>query len=524
MWLRNRTRVRLSPASALRPPVPRAGRDRTGRTAATARTLAGWDEAVFREVAARHWPAAEQVLPRLSRGANHGLLWFGVAAAMAAVGGRPARRAAARGVASLALASATVNTVVKGAARRRRPLLDAVPLVRRLHRQPVTTSFPSGHAASAAAFAVGAALESRRWGATLAPLAWSVAFSRIYTGVHYPSDVLAGLALGSGAAFAVRGLVPTRAQLAPPARPRADAPALPGGRGLTVVLNDAAGGRGIPDPVARIRTLLPLAEVVPREDDGTPLAALLDDAARAAADRGGALGVLGGDGTVNAAAHAAVRHRVPLAVFPGGTRNHFAHDLGLDSVTDTCRAVTGGEAVAVDLGVYTSDGASPRRFVNTFSLGAYPDLVRVRESWAPHVGSWPAGVLAALRVLRTGEPTVVRINGEPRRVWLLFAGNCVYRGVGAVPVRRSDLADGLLDVRVVYAGRLPRTRLLLAALTGPVRSAPLQASARLRRLELTGLRPGELLAFDGEVARAPEALTLTKANEALTAYRPFEGS
>ncbi|MBR7677830.1 phosphatase PAP2 family protein, partial [Streptomyces daliensis] len=44
--------------------------------------------------------------------------------------------------------------------------------------------------------ATGVALESRRWGAVVAPVAASVAFSRVYTGVHYPSDVLAGAALG----------------------------------------------------------------------------------------------------------------------------------------------------------------------------------------------------------------------------------------------------------------------------------------------------------------------------------------
>ncbi|WP_309302779.1 phosphatase PAP2 family protein [Streptomyces sp. PT12] len=92
---------------------------------------------------------------------------------MAVFGGRAGRRAALRGVAALTLASFATNTIMKYALRRQRPLIDAVPLARRLARQPLTSSFPSGHAASAAAFATGVALESRRYGAAVAPVAAS---------------------------------------------------------------------------------------------------------------------------------------------------------------------------------------------------------------------------------------------------------------------------------------------------------------------------------------------------------------
>ncbi|WP_157977567.1 phosphatase PAP2 family protein, partial [Streptomyces triticisoli] len=187
-------------------------------THAVLKRLLAVDCRLFEFAAERHWPGAGPVLPRLSRAANHGVLWFAAAAAIAASRTPRARRAAARGLASLSLASLTINTLGKRSVRRPRPVLAPVPVVRRLKRQPITTSFPSGHAASAAAFATGVALESPAWGAAAAPVAASVALSRVYTGVHFPSDVLAGAALGAGAAFAVRGLVPTRARIAPPAR------------------------------------------------------------------------------------------------------------------------------------------------------------------------------------------------------------------------------------------------------------------------------------------------------------------
>ncbi|WP_329454736.1 bifunctional phosphatase PAP2/diacylglycerol kinase family protein [Streptomyces sp. NBC_01497] len=476
--------------------------------------LSDVDKRVFRFAATRHWPGAEPVLPRLSRAANHGLLWFGAAAGIAVLGrGARSRRAATRGIASLALASATVNTVVKHAARRERPVLDAVPLVRQLKRQPVTTSFPSGHAASAAAFAAGVALESSGWGAVVAPLAASVAFSRVYTGVHYPSDVLAGAALGVGAALAVRGIVPTRSQMPSPGRPFAEAPRLPGGEGVVIVVNRASGSAELATLVA---DALPRAEIV--ECGPGEVTAALDKAAA----RCRALGVVGGDGTVNRAAAAAVRHRVPLAVFPGGTLNHFAYDLGIESVHDTCRALAEGEAVRVDLGRFTPgpEGAAHGYFLNTFSLGVYPELVTVRERWAPRLGGWPAGVLAALETLRRGHRLEAEFEGTRRSLWLLFAGNNIYQRMGPTPGHRRDLADGLLDVRIVHGGSLPGLRLLAAALAGPLSRSPVHAAERMRRVRIAGLARGTSLAYDGEVTPAPEELVLDKAVEALTVYRP----
>ncbi|WP_142212880.1 bifunctional phosphatase PAP2/diacylglycerol kinase family protein [Streptomyces sp. SLBN-118] len=475
--------------------------------------LGSWDRQVHHAVAARHWPLAEPVLPRLSRSANHGLLWFGTAAGMAALGrGARSRRAAVRGMASLALASAAINTIGKRSVRRARPLLDVVPVIRQLKRQPFTTSFPSGHAASAAAFATGVALESKAWGAVVAPVAASVAFSRVYTGVHHPSDVLVGAALGVGAAFALRGAVPTRSQLPPPGRPHADAPALRAGKGLVVVVNRQAGSA---DSARLVRELLPLAEVV--ECAPGELSAELEKAA----GRGRALGVLGGDGTVNRAAAVAAARDVPLAVFPGGTLNHFAYDLGIETVQDTCRALAGGEAVRVDLGRFTpGPGGEPGHFLNTFSLGVYPELVRIRERWSPLIGGWPAGVLAAARVLRGEHPLEAEVQGRRRPMWLLFAGNGIYRPMGPAPGHRRDLADGLMDVRVVHGGRWPGLRLLAAALAGPLSRSPVHAAQLLHKVRVSGLEPGTVMAYDGEVTPAPRELIVDKQVEALTVYRP----
>ena len=120
------------------------------------------DIAIMARISAADSPVLDQVLPALSRAANYSRLWMGIAAGLAASESKWGRRAALRGVASIAIASTATNMLGKGLARRLRPIAE-VPLPRRLARVPRSTSFPSGHAASAAAFATGVALEVRPW-------------------------------------------------------------------------------------------------------------------------------------------------------------------------------------------------------------------------------------------------------------------------------------------------------------------------------------------------------------------------
>ena len=108
------------------------------------------------------------------------MLWLAIAAILGLRGGRRGQRAALRGVGSIAVTSAIVNQGVKRLVRRTRPSLRNVPQVRRLRAQPATTSFPSGHAASAFAFAVGASSELLAARVPLTLLASAVAYSRVY--------------------------------------------------------------------------------------------------------------------------------------------------------------------------------------------------------------------------------------------------------------------------------------------------------------------------------------------------------
>ena len=162
------------------------------------------DQAVYRAIAATPSPSLDLILSRLSSAADHSKLWFAVAAALALKPGRP-RRAALLGVASIGLASATANLVGKGLLRRARPDRAGlnVPAGRKV-KMPGSTSFPSGHSASAFAFATAVGDELPLAWLPLHAVAAAISYSRVHTGVHYPGDVLVGSLMGTGAAVAVR--------------------------------------------------------------------------------------------------------------------------------------------------------------------------------------------------------------------------------------------------------------------------------------------------------------------------------
>jgi undecaprenyl-diphosphatase len=160
--------------------------------------LARCDRAVYRSVAQMETPLLDGPLRRVSAFANFSKPWFLVAGVLALLGGPSGRRAALTGLAAVGTTSLVVNQPMKRAGERRRPdRADLGVPPRRWVRMPSSTSFPSGHSASAAAFAVavGDVLPALR--VPLRVAASVVAFSRVYTGVHYPGDVVAGATAGA---------------------------------------------------------------------------------------------------------------------------------------------------------------------------------------------------------------------------------------------------------------------------------------------------------------------------------------
>lgn len=472
------------------------------------------DRTVMTRVASADSLILDRVLPQLSRAADHSVLWIVIAMGLGATRNKWARRAALRGLAGIAIASATSNVAAKGLARRARPGSE-IPMLRRLLRVPRTSSFPSGHSASAAAFATGVALEAPRLAVPIGATALAVGASRVVVGVHYPSDVLAGFVIGTAAGTLTLRWWPRRPMRpAAAVRPRREAPAAPTGQGLVLAVNSAAGGTP-PDLAAELRAELPDAEVI-EVAEGQDLAAELSDAIR----RARIIGVAGGDGTVNVAADLALAADLPLLVIPAGTFNHFATDLGVISADDALAALRAGDAVLVDVGV-----AGQKPFLNTSSTGVYVDLVRARERLENKIGKWPALLVALVHVLRDSRPQDFYVDGRRRRLWLLFAGNCCYAPQGFAPSYRPDLSDGQLDVRVVEAKPpLARLRLLAAVFTGTLGRSRVYRTWATDAVELAAADGSPIqVSIDGEVAAAGTRIRVAKRPARLLVYRKAEG-
>jgi undecaprenyl-diphosphatase len=162
------------------------------------------DRAVYQAIGSVSTPRLDKAMVRLSNAADKSRLWLGCATIMAALGGRPGRRAALLGVASVGFSSAVSNLVVKPLWARRRPERPATVIpMRRWVRMPASRSMPSGHSASAFAFATAVGYAVPALSVPLHAAATAVAYSRVHTGVHYPGDAIAGSVIGTSAAAVV---------------------------------------------------------------------------------------------------------------------------------------------------------------------------------------------------------------------------------------------------------------------------------------------------------------------------------
>jgi membrane-associated phospholipid phosphatase len=150
------------------------------------------DERLLRLARTRgHTPAAERAVAGFSKLGQHAGVWLAIGLVGGAIDAE--RRSEWRRATATVAGTYALNTAIKQVVGRRRPELADLPA---LTETPTALSFPSAHASTSFA---GAVVYSRLGlpAAALYALATGLALSRIYLGVHYPSDVAAGAVLGA---------------------------------------------------------------------------------------------------------------------------------------------------------------------------------------------------------------------------------------------------------------------------------------------------------------------------------------
>jgi membrane-associated phospholipid phosphatase len=149
------------------------------------------DLALYRRVRSlAHTPQIVLWVRRYSQIGEHAAVWLGLGLAGAAVDrSRRPRWLRATGTVGAAY---LISTSIKLAIGRRRPVVEDLP---HLMATPTGLSFPSSHSTSS--FAAAQAFGDLLPRGPLLGVAAAMAFSRLYLGVHYPSDVAAGAALGT---------------------------------------------------------------------------------------------------------------------------------------------------------------------------------------------------------------------------------------------------------------------------------------------------------------------------------------
>lgn len=425
--------------------------------------LDAWDRRLFQRLTSRERRIIDTSFKRLSNSANRSVLWLAIAGLLATLGGRRGRRAALRGVISIAITSTLVNLPLKYFARRDRP-----PMRRGDRPLPVSLpgsfSFPSGHSASAFAFATGVALEEPRLLGPILPLAAGVAYSRVHLRVHYPLDVLAGVTIGTAMGLAGEPVVRVvrqwwDAMVPVPQAERAQSTEV-------ILVSSPHAGRGA--NLARARTAMSgtglkvVAEL--SVDDIAQLPGLLS--------RNGSsppiVVAAGGDGTVGSVANAVIGTPAVMAILPLGTSNDFARSLHIPlRVENAVRLISNGRVSRVDAGRLTREGQPPRHFVHAAAAGLNVQFAKfaTRSDLRRRLGKLTYAIAAA-RALRERPVFSARVEyegqAEPLQLVHLAVINApVFGGFLDLKIPGAAPDDGTLHVIMVE--HLPMRRLLRSA-------------------------------------------------------------
>jgi undecaprenyl-diphosphatase len=460
------------------------------------------DRRLFDRLTRRDGRLVGRVLTPLSTGANQSALWLVIAAGMALGGGRRSRRAALRGVLSIAITSAVVNLPLKYLTRRRRPQRQHGDASRSI-RVPKSSSFPSGHAASALAFATGAGLEQPLWLLPTLPLAMGVAYSRVGLGVHYPFDVVAGAAIGAGMGVATGRLMRAGDEWLG-ATTHVPESGWPEPGELILVVNPHAGHashlgrarRAMADIGLQVVTEIPVQELdrldgVLERNRSTPPVVV----------------AVGGDGTVGQVADRIVGTSAVLGILPLGTSNDFARSLEIPIHAEKAvRLLSRGRVMRVDAGRFTGDGQRPRHFVHAAAVGINVHFARfaTRADERERLGRLTYAIAAAVALRERPVFTCEIEYGDSKErlqlMHLAVINAPIFGGFLRLRVPGAGTDDGTLDAIMVE--HLPPRRIMWSALYPAVGAHRRIRGIRTLQVSRLTVRPGASMdvTLDGDIA------------------------
>lgn len=308
---------------------------------------------------------------------------------------------------------------------------------------------------------------------------------------------------------------------------RADQPAP-----FVIVINDRSGHNDSGDIRRRIEERLTAANrtfAFESIDNASRIAIHAQRAALHARETAGIIVAVGGDGTINAVAAAALRSGVPLAVLPQGTFNFFGRDHGIPSELDAgIDVLVNGRLQTVQVG-----RVNDRPFLVNASVGLYPELLEERESWKRRFGrsrlvAFGAGLATLLRGYRPLRLDIVEGDGTTRQLLTptLVAGN------NALQLERLGIADapviGIGQLVAIAPRPVSRWRMLGLALRGAfghLGDAERIDSFGFERLVVQpyGRRRRHKLAIDGEIVHLDAPLLFQAQPDALHLLLPQPG-
>lgn len=391
-------------------------------------------------------PVVDRVLVGASSAANKSKVWFASSALLAALCGRRGRRAARRGVLAIALTSTIVNAPLKLLLRRGRPPQNLSARRPNLLRTPTSFSFPSGHAASAFAFATSVAAEFPPAAVPAFVAAGTVSYSRMHVGVHFPADVAIGAGLGVAASL-VAGRILGEGQ--PLHLPDPEREALPR-RAVLLSSPHAGTADALADARDELRALgVEIVAEIP-VDESERLQQYVE------ADDRPLLVAAGGDGTVGAAADWIAGTGALLGILPLGTSNDIARSLGIPlDPRAAAQTLARGVPRTIDAGRLAVPGSRPRHFVHAATVGFNVRFAQLatKSSIRRRFGRFTYAV-AASRALRDHEPfdCELRYDGTVERLTL-----------AQLSIINAPVFGGSLDLRVPDA-RVDSRRLVVIAL------------------------------------------------------------